>query len=343
MAITRCLSVRQPFAWAIVANVKHTENRTWSTDYRGTIAIHASTSNQAINAYRKETGNPFFNLDTFPLGAIIGLADIVDVALYGRPHEQDGSAFGPVCWTMANGRFLSKPIPLKGKLNLFSLPEDVVQQIDELETFEMDTTSGQIQSAISAMFVEPDPISSYVALYDEFQPRGLHSETLLNAANRMIELDPYRPEGHAIRASLLFDPDAPALVLTDLLRAIELDPEYLLPLNLLGMVHLDTEQYTEAIAVAERAIEIDNRAVFPYWLLARAHRLLGNLEQSVANSLLAIGCDEKYVDAYCELAEAYAEQGKKAESIAVLDKALVLVPGDTEILTYKAKLENPAA
>ena len=38
----KALSVRQPWAWAIAAAGKDVENRTWRTDYRGLIAIHAS-------------------------------------------------------------------------------------------------------------------------------------------------------------------------------------------------------------------------------------------------------------------------------------------------------------
>ena len=41
-AVTHCLSVRQPWASLIVSGFKSVENRSWKTDYRGTIAIHAS-------------------------------------------------------------------------------------------------------------------------------------------------------------------------------------------------------------------------------------------------------------------------------------------------------------
>lgn len=342
MAKYRCLSVRQPFAWAIVANAKTTENRSWSTDYRGTIAIHASASKQAVNAYRKKTGNSLFNDETFPLGVIIGLADIVEVALYGKQHENDGSAFGPFCWTMANGRLFTKPIPLKGKLNLFNLSESVNQEIDESETFQINLDgTPELRSAVDAMIGPPDPFLSYAELYDEFFPRGLHQEALVAAANRMIELEPNSAEGYAIRASLKSDNSSPDEILTDLLRAIELDSNYQFPQTLLAVVYLDSENFQDAIVTAERAIQIDDANVVPYWVIARANRLLGRLEQSVDYGLLAIERNEKYVDAYCELGEAYAEQGKTAEAIEVLDKALELAPNDSEILLYKTKLENP--
>jgi ASCH domain len=39
----RAISIRQPWAWAIVHGGKRIENRSWWTAYRGPILIHAST------------------------------------------------------------------------------------------------------------------------------------------------------------------------------------------------------------------------------------------------------------------------------------------------------------
>lgn len=38
------LSIRQPWAWAIINAGKDIENRTWRTDFRGPVCIHASGS-----------------------------------------------------------------------------------------------------------------------------------------------------------------------------------------------------------------------------------------------------------------------------------------------------------
>lgn len=38
----KALSIRQPWAWAIVNAGKRVENRTWETRYRGPILIHAA-------------------------------------------------------------------------------------------------------------------------------------------------------------------------------------------------------------------------------------------------------------------------------------------------------------
>ncbi|HHY88739.1 MAG TPA: ASCH domain-containing protein, partial [Chloroflexi bacterium] len=37
----KALSVRQPWAWLIAQGYKTVENRTWATNYRGPLLIHA--------------------------------------------------------------------------------------------------------------------------------------------------------------------------------------------------------------------------------------------------------------------------------------------------------------
>ncbi len=106
----RALSVRQPWAWAICVGAKEIENRTWSSDYRGTIAIHAANSMEAVNRLDRQTGQSRFKRETFATGAIIGLAELVDVASYGPQHEDQMFAEGPYCWTLDNARLLQTPI-----------------------------------------------------------------------------------------------------------------------------------------------------------------------------------------------------------------------------------------
>ncbi len=52
----RCLAIRQPFAWAIAVGAKDIENRSWSTDHRGTFVIQASSTKTAVNRVAKKLG-----------------------------------------------------------------------------------------------------------------------------------------------------------------------------------------------------------------------------------------------------------------------------------------------
>lgn len=86
----RCLSVCEPWAWAIVAGFKPIENRSWATSFRGRIAIHASTSTRH---YTEENDSflcsiePVLNVlnskaavaethEAFNFGAIVGTVDV---------------------------------------------------------------------------------------------------------------------------------------------------------------------------------------------------------------------------------------------------------------------------
>ncbi len=78
------ISIRQPWAWAIINAGKDIENRDWSTKFRGPVCIHA-----AKNVTWSEWDDALFfmmgKMDVHPplridiaKGGIIGTADIVD-------------------------------------------------------------------------------------------------------------------------------------------------------------------------------------------------------------------------------------------------------------------------
>lgn len=74
----KCLSIRQPWAWAIFHLKKNIENRTWSTSYRGPLLIHAGKGFD-------EAGQQFLLMQGFRLpcridfsrGGIVGIAELI--------------------------------------------------------------------------------------------------------------------------------------------------------------------------------------------------------------------------------------------------------------------------
>ena len=113
---TRSLTVRQPWAWAIMHGGKDVENRTWSTDL-GTVAVVAGlafdstspTSKPMLSAWEAAhrsplvTGNPHL-----AVGAIVGVVDIVDVHLCdaARGCFREADVLG---WTPVDGSDASAP------------------------------------------------------------------------------------------------------------------------------------------------------------------------------------------------------------------------------------------
>lgn len=124
------LSVRQPFAWAIL-NGKPVENRSQPTSFRGRVLLHASKG-----CTRKEFGDGaefIFDvsglevpeLDELPRGAIVGAMDIVDCVT----SHASGWFVGEYGYVLANVVALPEPIPCGGKLGFWRVPDDVAAQV----------------------------------------------------------------------------------------------------------------------------------------------------------------------------------------------------------------------
>ena len=121
------LSIRQPWAWAIINAGKNIENRDWRTGFRGPVCIHAGkgmTADEYNGFIRTIHGvsltHPFPPGDRVPhatdlqRGGIIGVAEIMDCV------EESPSPwfFGRYGFVLANVRPVEF-IPVKGALGFF--------------------------------------------------------------------------------------------------------------------------------------------------------------------------------------------------------------------------------
>jgi hypothetical protein len=132
----RMLSIRQPWLWAILHAGKRVENRTWSTPYRGPVALHAGKAlteqdrNDFIVFYAGlRDVPPLPDLQALPRGGILGVANIVGV----RPHTDrvtlpDPWYFGPFGLLLQDVHIVPF-MPLRGSLGLQYAPPEVVRHI----------------------------------------------------------------------------------------------------------------------------------------------------------------------------------------------------------------------
>ena len=117
----RALSIRQPWANAIVYHGKDVENRTWATNYRGPVLIHAGKTwgreeKEALAFLEKIIfGKRLGDMQCPRLGGIIGQADIVDCVT-----NMDSPWFGgPYGFVLANVK--PRPFrPCRGALGFFT-------------------------------------------------------------------------------------------------------------------------------------------------------------------------------------------------------------------------------
>lgn len=126
----KVLTIKQPWASLIINGYKRYEFRSWKTNYRGKILIHAGKSLEKDMVLRFKD----YNLE-YELGAIIGEARLVDCILvdedfnsklrdidpivYGRSNHVEKYA-----WKLENIVMYDEPIYVSGKLGLWNYNVD---------------------------------------------------------------------------------------------------------------------------------------------------------------------------------------------------------------------------
>jgi hypothetical protein len=155
----KTITEKQPWGSLIVEGVKDIENRTWKTNFRGRVLIHAGSSWDKslaelclsdpikqnlerlglIHKYEDENiGYKGYSF-SFPHGAIIGSVEIVDCVinhhsiwaektkiwdwLTGKIRDYKTRDYKPIYnWMLANPIKFLEPIPAKGKLSFWDYP-----------------------------------------------------------------------------------------------------------------------------------------------------------------------------------------------------------------------------
>jgi len=118
----RCLSVHRPWAWAIVSGLKCVENRSRRTRHRGPLLVHAGKARWPVDVF--PDGSPIPPEALAVAGAIVGVVEVVDCLPVAE--LADPWASGPWCWVLANARAFARPIPYRGRQNLFPVPDELV-------------------------------------------------------------------------------------------------------------------------------------------------------------------------------------------------------------------------
>lgn len=122
----RVLTVRQPWAHAIMHLGKDVENRSKATDYRGPLAIHAGLTLDQAAFDRRPFRGLFPDPDTLPRGVIIGVVDLIDCV---RDHPSTWAQPDTWHWVLARPRVSPAGHRWVGKMGLVQLPQDVADAV----------------------------------------------------------------------------------------------------------------------------------------------------------------------------------------------------------------------
>lgn len=116
----KALSIKPHFAHQILCGTKTTEYRTWQTKHRGDLLICSS-------AAPKEKGTISGHaLIVCRLAAVEPLSKR-ELKQIGIDEQPEKPIYG---WRLTDYRTI-KPFPVKGKLNLFNVDDNLIEYIDE--------------------------------------------------------------------------------------------------------------------------------------------------------------------------------------------------------------------
>jgi hypothetical protein len=115
----KCITIKQPYAWLVVNGVKDVENRTWVTNYRGPILIHAAKVVDVDgHAWLKHHGVIVPAIPKLVKGAIIGRAYLHRCTRYVTSQWHEKGQYG---FYMRDPEQFETPIPYRGQLGIFEV------------------------------------------------------------------------------------------------------------------------------------------------------------------------------------------------------------------------------
>jgi hypothetical protein len=129
------LSVRQPWADLIVIGRKTIEVRSWLTEYRGKVWLHAAKKGdpELERAFKVEAPARGAFLGSFRLSAVVPL-DSTRWELWRPRHLIPGHYHpGHFAWIIENPIRFPEPISAPGMLNLFRPDAELQHQLAEAE------------------------------------------------------------------------------------------------------------------------------------------------------------------------------------------------------------------
>lgn len=136
------LSLWQPWATLWASGSKQIETRSWSTQYRGELAVHAAKKWTRelkewceCDPFYDELHKVMDSIDDMPLGCVVGVVRIIDcrptrelVKTISNQELQFGDYEpGRFGFVATDFRLLKNPIPYKGQQGFFDIPDEILR------------------------------------------------------------------------------------------------------------------------------------------------------------------------------------------------------------------------
>jgi hypothetical protein len=133
----KALSLRAPWWWYILYCGKDIENRTWPTNVRGRVYLHAGKTMPAVET-REEMANAVRGNGLRPeqqpswaelqagAGCLVGSMEIVGCVTLGHPDSRSPWFMGRYGFVLRDPVAFAQPVPCRGALGFFDA--DAVDQ-----------------------------------------------------------------------------------------------------------------------------------------------------------------------------------------------------------------------
>ena len=122
----KAISLKPPWPWLVLDGFKDIENRRWRTKFRGQILIHCSRNyDHEGHALIRQMGygENLRAVDPKLFGSLLGIVTITDCVT-----ESDSRwFFGPYGFVLRDAKWLKNPIPRRGQLSIFDVPDEVIR------------------------------------------------------------------------------------------------------------------------------------------------------------------------------------------------------------------------
>jgi hypothetical protein len=139
----KALTLTQPYASLVAWGDKKIETRSWSTQYRGELAIHAARTFPAM-ARKLCDREPFRSVlgcspEELPLGAILAICRLTEcfpITPDNLPPEPELSfgiySPGRYAWVLEDVHMLPRPVLARGRLGLWEWDDGELPLNDEI-------------------------------------------------------------------------------------------------------------------------------------------------------------------------------------------------------------------
>lgn len=126
----KVLTIREPFATLIMKKIKYIETRSWKTNYRGEIYIHAGVAKLSKDLSKRTELNKLYSKDELNQGYIICKCKLSDCVYIDETFVNDVKkasmnnyyagdyTIGRYAWILTDVEVIDK-IPAKGQLGIW--------------------------------------------------------------------------------------------------------------------------------------------------------------------------------------------------------------------------------